>query len=111
MFDKVNIEDFLLAKLGECENWLNGKDEALAQLEDAQAKYEEAKKNVEDYTEDNIAQVESYKKYVEEKLIALGVLKVKEEVVEEKIDDIAEIAEVQPIEQEVIESVFAPEER
>ena len=86
MFDKVNFVEFMVDKFNECDAWLNGKDTALKKLADAERAYEEAKKDVEEYTEENIAQVENYKNDLEDKLIALGVFEqnVEEEVVEEE---------------------------
>ena len=109
MFDKVNFAEFMLDKFNECDAWLNGKDIALKKLADAEMAYEEAKKDVEEYTEENIAQVENYKKDLEGKLIALGVLQVKEEPkVDEVVDDIAEKVDEKVDEQPSI-AEFAPE--
>lgn len=98
MFDKVNFAEIMLDKFNECDAWLNGKDIALKKLAGAEMAYEEAKKDVEEYTEENIAQVENYKKDLEDKLIALGVIEPK---VEEVVED-------EPAKAEVVEEPVAP---
>lgn len=98
MFDKVNFAEFMLDKFNECDAWLNGKDIALKKLAGAEKAYEEAKKDVEEYTDENIAQVENYKKDLEAKLIALGVIEPK---VEEVVED-------EPAKEEVVEEPVAP---
>ena len=98
MFDKVNFAEFMLDKFNECDAWLNGKDIALKKLANAKMEYEEAKKDVEEYTEENIAQVENYKKDLEAKLIALGVIEPK---VEEVVED-------EQAKEEVVEEPVAP---
>jgi Flp pilus assembly CpaF family ATPase len=103
MFDKVNFVEFMVDKFNECDAWLNGKDIALKKLGEAERAYEEAKKDVEEYTEENIAQVENYKKDLEDKLIALGVIEPK--VVEEAVEEAPVVEEVVAEEQVVVSPV------
>lgn len=99
--EKVDIIGFMAGKLEECDKWLEGKDNAIAELEEAEARYNEAKKNVEDYTDENIAQVVNYRNDIEQKLIALGVIEPK--VVEEAVEE-APVAEEVVAEEQVVVS-------
>lgn len=71
----VNFEDLMRAKLVECNEWLNGYDEAVARCvdcekayEDAKVAYEKAKADVADYNDDNIKRVADYKANLEDRL-------------------------------------------
>lgn len=71
----INIEQLMRDKLDECNEWLNGKDDAVAKLDEAEKAYgsarlayEQAKNDVADYNDENIAQVSEYKRDLENRL-------------------------------------------
>lgn len=71
----INIEQLMRDKLNECDAWLNGKDEAVARLEEARLAYEAAKidyeskqADVADYNDENVARVAEYKRDLEDRL-------------------------------------------
>lgn len=71
----VNIEQLMRDKLNECDEWLNGKDEAVARLDEAEKAYEAAridyerkKADVADYNDENVARVAEYKRDLEKRL-------------------------------------------
>lgn len=108
-FEKVNFVDRMLETLENCDKWLNGKDEADKAFQDAYDKYIKAKEDLDAYNEDNVNEVKAYRDDLEGKLIALGVLQVKEEPkVDEVVDDIAEKVDEKVDEQPSI-AEFAPE--
>lgn len=74
-FEMIDIEKLMRDKLDECNEWLNGKDNAVAKLEDAEKAYEsarlayeQAKNDVADYNDENVAQVSEYKRNLEHRL-------------------------------------------
>lgn len=71
----VNIEQLMRDKLTECDEWLNGKEEAVARLEEAEKAYEAARidyerkqADVADYNDENVARVAEYKRDLEKRL-------------------------------------------
>lgn len=115
MFQRVDFLNEMLAKLDECDAWLVGKDEAMAKLAEAEAKYNEAKEAVADYTEENVAQVEAYRDDLRARLVALGVVEdVKPvEVVEEEpiVEEAVAPVEEAPVEdgmQKFIDTIVTP---
>lgn len=71
----INIEQLMRDKLDECNDWLGGKDKAVAKLDEAEKAYEsarlayeQAKNDVADYNDDNIARVSEYKRDLEHRL-------------------------------------------
>lgn len=106
--EKVDYASRMINTLKECDEWLESKDKAIAELEEAEANYLKAKKNVEDYSEENINEVQDYRDGLEAQLIALGIIEPKEEPkvdevvdetvaqVDEKVDEQPKIAEFAP---------------
>lgn len=99
-FELINIEQLMRDKLDECNEWLNGKDNAVAKLEEARIALEKAEASVAEYTDENIAQVIAYRDDLKSRL---GIV----DVVEEPVVEIAEAQD----EQDVVEIVpdVAPE--
>lgn len=98
----VNFEDLMRAKLAECDEWLDGYDDAVAKFEDCEKAYEEArvalekaKADVADYNDDNIKRVSDYKAQLEDKL---GIVKPVEVAQEAVVSD----SVVAPVEEPVI---------
>lgn len=98
----VNFEDLMRAKLAECDEWLDGYDDAVAKCADCEKAYEEArvalekaKADVADYNDENIKRVSDYKAQLEDKL---GIVKPVEVVQEAVVSD----AVVSPVEEPVI---------
>lgn len=98
-FQKIDIEQLIHDKLDECKAWLDGKDDAVAKLEDAEKAYEsarlayeQAKNDVADYNDENIAEVEKYKSDLEHRL---GIVVEQPEVV-----DVVDEAVAEPVAQE-----------
>lgn len=84
----VNFEDLMRAKLAECDEWLDGYDDAVAKCEDCEKAYEEArvalekaKADVADYNDDNIKRVSDYKAQLEDKLGIVKPVEVAQEAV------------------------------
>lgn len=98
-FEMIDIEKLMRDKLDECYDWLNGKDNAVAKLDEAEKAYEsarlayeQAKNDVADYNDENIARVSEYKRDLENRLgIVVEQPEVKSEV---------EAACEKPVEQE-----------
>lgn len=69
--NKIEIVDYeqkMRDKLTECDEWLNGKDNAVEELENAKIALALAQEKVNDYTDDNIAQVVAYRDNLKAKL-------------------------------------------
>lgn len=82
----VNIEQLMRDKLNECDEWLNGKDEAVARLDEAEKAYEIAKAEVAQYSDEYIAEVVSYRDDLKCRLgIVDEVVEAHDEVVEQPI--------------------------
>lgn len=99
-FELINIEQLMRDKLDECNEWLNGKDNAVAKLEEARIALEKAEASVAEYTDENIAQVVAYRDDLKSRL---GIA----DVVEEPVVEVVEAQD----EQDVVEIVpdVAPE--
>ena len=98
----INIEQLMRDKLDECNAWLDGKDKAVAKLEEARVAFEKAQANVADYTEENIAQVVAYRDDLKSRL---GIV----DVVEEPVAEVAEAHDEQVVEQCAVAEVAGDE--
>ena len=75
----ISIEQLMKDKLAECDTWLAGNDEAVAELARARELYLKAEEKVAEYTEKNIVDVVAYRDDLKARL---GIVdEVKEEVV------------------------------
>lgn len=101
-FQKIDIEQLIHDKLDECKAWLDGKDDAVVRLEDAEKAYEsarlayeQAKVDVAEYNDENIREVESYKHDLE---VRLGISVEQPEAVDAVDEQIAEpVAQESPV--------------
>ena len=98
-FQRIDIEELIRNKLDECNAWLDGKDDAVARLEDAEKAYEsarlayeQAKIDVAEYNDENIREVENYKRDLEDRL---GIRREQPEVV-----DVVDAVIAEPVAQE-----------
>lgn len=64
----INIEQLMRNKLNDCYDFLNGKDKAVARLEEARIAYESAQAAVAQYNDAFIEEVKAYAKDLELKL-------------------------------------------
>lgn len=98
----VNIEQLMRDKLDECNAWVDGKDKAIAELEQARLAYEKAQANVAEYTDEHIADVIAYRDDLKARL---GIV----DVVEEPTVEVAEAHDEQVVEQCAVATVTGDE--
>lgn len=98
----INIEQLMQDKLDECNAWIDGKDKAVSELEEARIAYEKAQANVAEYTDENIAQVVAYRDDLKSRL---GIV----DVVEEPVAEVAEAHDEQVVEQCAVAEVASDE--
>lgn len=98
----INIEQLMRAKLDECNDWLDGKDKAIVELEEARLAFEKAQANVAEYTDENIAKVVAYRDDLKSRL---GIV----DVVEEPVVEVAEAHDEQVVEQCAVAEVASDE--
>ena len=97
----INIEQLMRDKLNECDAWLVGRDEAVAELAVAKEAYLKAEEKVAEYTDENICAVVAYR---DDLKVRLGIVDEKE-VVEEVVEEVKEEAPIvrpTPVVEEVI---------
>lgn len=99
----VNIEQLMRNKLVECDEWLNGKDEAIARLDEARIAYEKAQEDVAQYTDEYIAEVVSYRDDLKSKLGIVDEVVEIEEVVEVHDEQVVECQGVENTTDEIVE--------
>ncbi len=97
----IDFEQKMRDKLAECELWLVGKDVAVAKLEEARIAYESAKADVEQYTDEYIAEVTTYCDDLRAKLGIENVVEVHDEQVVEQCADV-EIATDEIVERPLV---------
>lgn len=97
----INIEQLMRDKLNECDAWLVGREEAVAELAIAREAYLKAEEKVAEYTDENICAVVAYR---DDLKVRLGIVDEKE-VVEEVVEEVKEEAPIvrpTPVVEEVI---------
>ena len=88
----TNYDELMRKSLAECDKFLNGKDEAVAKLEEARIAFEEAEQAVAEYEDaDYVSRVIAYRDELKSRL---GIV----DVVEEPVAEVAEARDEQVVE-------------
>lgn len=99
----TNYDELMRKSLAECDKFLNGKDEAVAKLNEARIAFEEAEQAVAEYEDaDYVSRVIAYRDDLKSRL---GIV----DVVEEPVVEVAEAHDEQVVEQCAVAEVAGDE--